>query len=106
MTADEFRAALRVLDEGRASHNIYEFEDAAAMIAPVKRAYWRVWFAVALIAIVPVSLALALVHAPSLTSTMVVFLLPSCLLSLRWFRDKFMPVRGLAHDDIVRASVK
>ena len=106
MTADDFRAALRILDEGRASHNIYEFEDAAALIAPVKRAYWRVYFALALIAIVPVTLALALVRAPPGISTAIVFLLPSCLLYLRWFRDKFMPVRGLGHDEIVRASLK
>jgi len=105
MTADEFRTALRVLEEGRAAHNIYEFEDAAAMVAPVKRAYWRVIVAATLIAIVPVSLALALLRAPG-TSVMIVFLLPTCLFYLRSFRDRFMPVTGLGHDEIIRASLK
>jgi anti-sigma factor RsiW len=105
MTADEFRTALRILHEGRPSHTIYEVEDAVAMIAPVRRALWRMFAAVILVAIIPLSAMFSLMHAPTAAST-VVMMLPIGLLSLRAFRDWAMPVRGLNSDEIIRAAMK
>ena len=106
MTADEFRAALHVLDEGRPAHNIYEMEDAAAAIEPVKRAYWRIFILVAIGAVIPFSALLTFAHAPTVMATAGSMMLPVWLLSVRAFRDKFMPVRGLQSDEILRASMK
>ena len=106
MTADEFRAALGVLDKGRPAHNIYEVEDAAAAIGPVRRAYWRIFMAVAICAFPPFYALLALAHAPTMAAKAAAMMSPGWLLSVRAFRDRCMPVRGLRSDEILRAAIK
>jgi hypothetical protein len=106
MTGDEFRAALRVLDEGRPAHDIYEIDDASAAIEPVTRAYWRIIMLVWVGAGIPLSALFSFAHAPTFTATAAVMMLPAQLFSAGAFRDKFMPVRGLRSDEILRAAMK
>jgi hypothetical protein len=106
MTAEEFRTALRVLDEGRGAHNIYEIEDAGAAIEPVKRAYWRISILAWIGAGIPLSALLTFAHAPTFMATAAAMMLPAWLFSARAFRDKFMPVGGLKSDEILRAAMK
>jgi hypothetical protein len=106
MTGDEFRAALRILDEGRPAHDIYEIEDAGAAIEPVKRAYWRISMLVWAGAGIPLSALGALAHAPTFMATAAAMMLPALLFSARAFRDRVMPVRGLRSDEILRAAMK
>lgn len=106
MTADELRTALRVLKAGRPAHNIYEIEDAAAAIEPFKRAYWRMHVSVMMVATILVLAIIGLTHAPTWLAAPIAMMSPNWLISVRAFRDKLLPVRGLGSAEILRAAMQ